>query len=245
MRLITTKEQLIQNIESVENYLADGTETEKETIRNLIRKGKCLVAYKVNTETRFAPSRFLGYVENQLSKHLKSNTKDGRETNVLINKELETKLISSEALENNYIKYCENLGVQPSNYSKRRYWFFELENDFVENKELDGLFPEGKIIERLHISRERSSKVVAIAKSNFELKHGRFFCQICKFDFEGKYGKVGADFIEAHHTIPVSEMKDNHLTSPDDIALLCANCHRMVHKRRPWLTMENLSKLLK
>ena len=30
-----------------------------------------------------------------------------------------------------------------------------------------------------------------------------------------------------------------------EIVMLCANCHRMVHKKRPWLTMTNLEMLLK
>ena len=245
MKLITTKDQLISNINTVENYFADGTDSEMETIRDLIRKGKCLVGYKVNNEIRFAPSRFLGYVNNKLTKHLNSSTKDGRETNVLISKVLKTKLFANENLEKRYIRYCKNIGVLPSNYKKRRYWLFELEKDFVENLESDGLFPEGKIVERIHKSRERNLKVIAIAKRNFKLLHGHLFCQVCGFDFEKKYGKTGTDFIEAHHTIAVSTMAENHQTSPDDIALLCANCHRVVHKKRPWLTMKKLNSLLK
>jgi len=246
MKLISNKEQLLANIETVENYLTEGDLFEKETIINLIRKGKCLVAYEVTNEIRFAPSRFLGYINNKIDTHQKSiRSTDGRETNVLINKVLDVKLLSNEEFEKKYIKYCLNLGAQPSNYSKRRYWYFELEKDFEENKIIEGLFPEGKIAERIHKSRERNSKVIELAKRNFKLKYGRLFCQVCKFDFEKKYGKIGSDFIEAHHTIPVSIMAENHMTSPNDIALLCSNCHKMVHKKRPWLSMDKLNSLLK
>ena len=65
------------------------------------------------------------------------------------------------------------------------------------------------------------------------------------FDFEKNYGDIGADFIEAHHTIPVSEMKENHMTSSEDFILLCSNCHRMIHKKEPWLSKDNLSELFK
>jgi predicted HNH restriction endonuclease len=248
MRLIKNLEQLISNIKSVENYFADGSENDKIQISGLISKGKCLVAYKVNSEIRFAPSRFLGYIDNELSKHIKSTKAksiDGRETNVLITRVLESKLHSNEELEVKYIQYCKNLGVEPSNYSKRRYWYFKLENDFTENKEVDGLFPEGKIVERIHKSRERNSRVIEIAKANFKLNHGKLFCQVCGFDFEKKYGKIGVNFIEAHHTIPVSSMAENHITAPEDIAMLCANCHRMVHKKRPWLTMSKITSIIK
>ena len=246
MKLISNKTHLVANIETVENYLTDGDLSEKNILLNLIRKGKCLVAYKVDKEYRFAPGRFLGYMDNQLNKHQKSHKEiDGRETNVLISRVLKEQPLTDAKLESKYIQYCVCLGVQPSAYSKRRYWFLELEEDFSENREMDGQFPEGKIVERIHKSRERNSKVVRLAKNNFKLKYGKLFCEVCKFDFEKKYGKVGSDFIEAHHTIPVSEMGENQLTSPDDFAMLCANCHRMAHKKRPWLSMKQLNKLIK
>lgn len=246
MRLITSEKQLVSNLEVVENYLAEGKAKEKQAITDLIRKGRCFVAYKSGNEYRFAPSRFLGYINNHLNKHYNHIKQlDGRLTNPAITKALQKKLIPSNSLDLKYIKYCKNLGAQPSQYSKRRYWVFELKEDFIANRDIDALFPEGKLVERIHLSRERNSKVVQLAKENFKAKHGRLFCQVCKIDFEKKYGKLGKDFIEAHHTIPVSEMEENHQTSPDEIAMLCPNCHRMAHKKRPWLSMKDLKSLLK
>ena len=245
MKLINDKPQIESNIRTIENYITDGTDVQKVEVLELIRRGKCLVAYKVGNETRFVPSRFIGYINNSLKKHNKNETKNGTETNPVISTALESKLLPSESLEKKYIQYCKNLGVEASNYSKRKYWYFELEEDFIENKEMEGEFPEGKVIERIHKSRERNSQVVEIAKRNFKLKNRRLFCEICGFDFKKIYGTLGENFIEAHHTIFVSDMKPNHLTTPDEIALLCSNCHRMVHKKRPWLTMNKLRTLLK
>jgi predicted HNH restriction endonuclease len=101
-----------------------------------------------------------------------------------------------------------------------------------------------KVVERAHKSRERNSEVVWIAKRNFKVKHGCLFCEVCGFDFEKHYGKLGCDYIEGHHTIPVSEMKPNHKTKPEDIAMVCSNCHRMLHKRRPWLSLGELKTIL-
>ncbi|WP_423911183.1 HNH endonuclease [Candidatus Spongiihabitans sp.] len=70
-------------------------------------------------------------------------------------------------------------------------------------------------------------------------------CACCGFDFFTTYGKIGRGFIEAHHTKPVSTLhEDGEETHLDDIALVCSNCHRMLHRRRPWLGMEDLSELL-
>ncbi|WP_305812275.1 MrcB family domain-containing protein [Photobacterium leiognathi] len=59
-----------------------------------------------------------------------------------------------------------------------------------------------------------------------------FTCKACGFDFEKKYGEVGKGFIEAHHLTPVSEIKGRKvgLDPVKDFAVLCSNCHRMIHK---------------
>jgi len=105
-------------------------------------------------------------------------------------------------------------------------------------------FPEGKEIERKHIFRERNQAVINVAKDSFKQKEGKLFCQICGFDFYEKYGEIGRDFIEGHHTIPISQLKGEVKTKVKDVALVCSNCHRMLHRRRPWLKMRELKRLI-
>ena len=107
-------------------------------------------------------------------------------------------------------------------------------------------FPEGKLKERLHKQRERSSSLIKAVKKEALDQHGKLECQCCGFDFEVKYGYLGREFIEAHHTKPVSELhQDGEKTQKEDIALVCANCHRMLHRKRPWIKMNELKKLTK
>lgn len=249
MGLIKNLKQLEQNINNVERYLAIGKEDEKIETQKLIKRGICFVAYSIGDEIRFAPSRFLGYSYNEIYKHLNS-VKDGKETNKVISEILHAKPVRDEKLEQKYFHYCSNLGIKPNktgNYgAPRRFWRLKLQVDFQDNDEMTtGEFPEGKVVERIHKARERNSQVVKIAKDNFKKTHTKLYCQACGFDFANKYGEIGKDFIEGHHTISVCDMTPVHRTRPEDIALLCANCHRMIHKRRPWLTMKDLSKLLK
>ena len=105
-------------------------------------------------------------------------------------------------------------------------------------------FTEGRRVERLHIARERNASLVETAKALMRARQGRLFCQVCQFDFETAYGAYGSGYIEAHHTIPVSLMDADASTRVEDIALVCANCHRILHRRRPWLGMKELSRLL-
>jgi 5-methylcytosine-specific restriction protein A len=246
--LITDIGELIQNIDTVEGYLAEGDDTERLEVSKLIKRGTCFVAYKIGNELRFAPSRFLGYESNKLFKHSTKDI-DGRDTNQAINRILDSRPVVNPALEKEYIKYCISLGIKPQPKGgayavARKYWKLNLEHDFRNNNELSGEFPEGKIVERTHKARERNTQVIQIAKENFKIRHGKLFCEVCGFDFERAYGQIGKDFIEGHHTIAVSEMQPDHKTKPEDIAMLCANCHRMVHKQRPWLTMDNLRLIL-
>ena len=107
-----------------------------------------------------------------------------------------------------------------------------------------GYFPEGREVERIHRTRERNPQVIAIAKKRFLSVNGRFSCDACGFDFEKTYGPIGRDFIEAHHTIPVSDLKRTQKTHPKDISMVCSNCHRMLHVRRPWLRVKDIRRLL-
>ncbi|MFS0689962.1 HNH endonuclease [Sporosarcina sp. 179-K 8C2 HS] len=106
-------------------------------------------------------------------------------------------------------------------------------------------YREGKSVLREHFTRERNRKLIEAAKESFLVKEGRLFCEACGFDFEETYGDLGEHFIEAHHTIPVSEMSEDHVSKVSDIILLCSNCHRMIHRRMPWLTVEELKDILK
>jgi 5-methylcytosine-specific restriction protein A len=74
---------------------------------------------------------------------------------------------------------------------------------------------------------------------------GALRCEACTFDFGLSYGARGKGFIEVHHALPVHQLRPGVKTKLSDLHLLCANCHRMVHAKRPWLTLDQLSECLK
>jgi predicted HNH restriction endonuclease len=65
------------------------------------------------------------------------------------------------------------------------------------------------------------------------------------YRFFARYGDIGKDFIECHHVIPVSELKPGMKTKLSDVVLVCSNCHRMLHRKRPWIRVDDLKALLK
>jgi 5-methylcytosine-specific restriction protein A len=99
---------------------------------------------------------------------------------------------------------------------------------------------EGKVSFRLHKTLERDRKVIALKKAAALKAYGKLECEGCGFDFAETYGPRGFGFIEAHHTNPVHAMVEGDVTTVDDLALVCSNCHRMIHKAKPWLTLDEL-----
>lgn len=116
-------------------------------------------------------------------------------------------------------------------------------NDYADGGDTE--FPEGKKVQRMHFGRERSVKLVRDAKRAFKERNGRLFCEVCAFDFAHTYGPAGSGFIEAHHIKAVSKLGSKAKSKMSDLAMVCANCHRMLHRQRPWKTPQQLRKTMK
>ena len=75
-------------------------------------------------------------------------------------------------------------------------------------------------------------------------------CCACGFCFLDRYGDLGRDFIEVHHVDQLAERSelewtDQLRTTVDRVAVVCSNCHRMLHRRRPAYTIEELRKSIR
>jgi len=104
--------------------------------------------------------------------------------------------------------------------------------------------PEGKERFRLHRSKERDATLSKKAKKKRLEQTGALRCEVCGFSFFDVYGDLGEGFIEAHHTIPLSELKAERKTKISELALVCSNCHRMLHRAKPALSVDQLRKLV-
>jgi|SRR5215217_261502 len=112
-------------------------------------------------------------------------------------------------------------------------------------EEEEQAFPEGRILYRMHRSRERNTALVRKAKATWVGVTDGTACRVCGFDFEVVYGDLGQGYIECHHNVPVSDLKRESRTLLRDLTPVCANCHRMLHRRRPWVSVEELSEILR
>jgi 5-methylcytosine-specific restriction protein A len=73
------------------------------------------------------------------------------------------------------------------------------------------------------------------------LEHYKYDCYVCGFNFSEAYGELGKQYIEVHHLKEISGIAEEYEIDPiKDLRPVCANCHRMLHKRRPVLSIEEL-----
>lgn len=101
---------------------------------------------------------------------------------------------------------------------------------------------EGARILAKHYRIERNLKVVAKKRSSVLKTTGTLACEVCNFDFHKFYGPYGLEFCEVHHLRPLGELDLGQIarTRLEDLAILCSNCHRMIHRSRPCLDIQEL-----
>lgn len=134
------------------------------------------------------------------------------------------------------IQVLENLGFD---------WVQERQPDRPDDGEVEDGFEalEGKEFLAQHLRRERSPKLVEAKKRGVLRTSGQLACEVCEFDFQRAYGSHGAGYIECHHTNPLALRDGESPTRLEDLALVCANCHRMLHCL-PLLSIDGLRRQL-
>jgi 5-methylcytosine-specific restriction protein A len=111
----------------------------------------------------------------------------------------------------------------------------DLDSAAVEGDEprTDDPFDEDHTRLRAHRRIERNPAVSKRVK-----KAQGLVCKACEFDFRSCYpGIERNEYIEAHHLVPIAELKGQKVKRDPfvDFAVLCANCHRMIHRSpEPW-----------
>ncbi len=86
--------------------------------------------------------------------------------------------------------------------------------------------------------RDRKNRELCIAA------HGTR-CSVCEMSFGSVYGEVAEGFIHVHHLHPLSEVKEVHLVDPvKDLRPVCPNCHAVLHRRNPVLSIDEVREML-
>lgn len=136
MKLVTEISQVAENIAELERGRSASDEASAEEYRSLIKRGTCFVPYASSEGLSFAPSRFVGYVENKLATHANNPDRDGRITNSALNKVFGSQPHSDASLEDRYLTFCARVGIQPAKSGAfgvaRKYWVTSEAIDILE-----------------------------------------------------------------------------------------------------------------
>ena len=116
----------------------------------------------------------------------------------------------------------------------------EVVKDAGEDSSGDDVFAEGKVVTETHVRRERDPK---LRKRLLEQrrKSGGLKCDVCGCTSSDHSPHLGEAVFESHHLVPLAAGQERK-TQLKDMSLLCANCHRMVHRAiaqtKRWLSIE-------
>lgn len=119
----------------------------------------------------------------------------------------------------------------------------------ASNDAAEFVAPHAEYSEGVRRSRESYFFVRNASLAKQAKKYYGYVCQACGFNFQAKYGTLGKDYIECHHLNPLSERPEEEWTQEvktklADVTVLCSNCHRMIHKRKPALSLGDLKQFI-
>ncbi len=113
--------------------------------------------------------------------------------------------------------------------------------DLSERNDDEKLTIEESKIRKLHTKFDRRGDLAFKVK-----KRKGYQCEACGFTFVSKYGTLGEKYIEAHHLVTFCKLAEGKtaLNIDKDFAVLCSNCHRMIHLLKDPSDITELKKII-
>lgn len=230
MEFVNSKDDIILNMNTLDQYLVSEMSQENEFARSLIRRGHCFIADDSTGTWRFYPSRFIGYANNSMEAHKANMEKDGRETNPIIKGILNQKDEPNDKLDVAYVDYCSEINIEPSKIN-RRFWCLDSldekqrasvrrgiariskkqETEFIDalDRELEELGIEGE--DRVALTKVR------VNQGLFRDKLLRRYNQCCLCGVQDEH------LLKASHIKPWSVCEKTEKLDVDNGFLFCPN----------------------
>ena len=118
-------------------------------------------------------------------------------------------------------------------------------SDTAEEKQYPYASVEGKRKLVKHVRRERDRRLASYKKASAQASGRPLTCEACLVSLKTLDAELGEASCEVHHAKPIGRMARPSETTLDDLHILCANCHRMIHRAEPFLTVEELRRRLR
>ena len=98
---------------------------------------------------------------------------------------------------------------------------------------------EGQRRLRIHYSRERKSQRHQKLRQ-FKKDNDALYCEACGITATNYTKEIQDSIFEVHHRIPLSAADGIIETKLEDLAVVCANCHRAIHSSKPMKEVDAL-----
>ena len=237
MELVSSEEDIRNNLVVFDQDLAKELDT-SGWYHERIQFGVNFISYKVGSEWRFAPSRYIGYKDNSMESHEGNQSKDGGKTNEKISEILKHEPESNDKKSDQFRKFANRYGISPHN---RPHKFWTLQSRKVE-KDHDSGTEDTHPEELPEVASLLEGATTTVCVNKFErnsqlreqcVQHWGCKCSVCDFDFSATYGEIGRGFIHVHHVVPLASIRNAHEVDPiKDLIPVCPNCHAMLHRSR-------------
>ena len=100
--------------------------------------------------------------------------------------------------------------------------------------------PEGNRRLTVHFRRERNHRLIQKKRDDVRRPDGHLECEVCKLVLPAAYPGLSGDLCEVHHRQPLANAAQPVMTRLEDLAVLCPNCHRAIHRTDPLLSVEEI-----
>jgi HNH endonuclease len=138
------------------------------------------------------------------------------------------------------LAHVAHIAIERSNTKQPNHRLWNLPSELITDDPAHTSFWEGSRTTVLVNRYERDPR----ARKNCIQKYGAV-CSVCGFDFAQRYGPIGVGFIHVHHIVSLSSVGRKYKVDPiADLRPVCPNCHEMLHRQNPPLSIEELKERL-
>lgn len=206
MGLVTSIEEIEKNFNVLQSAITDGDDRAIELLRN----GKSIVVGNMGGRLAFAPSRFLGYQDNDIDQHIEERSnRDGKETNPAIKKALGVEKSQNAPAESEFLRYCSNLGISPP-ANRRRYWVLPDASTLLD---LEAVEHDASVGETERVQLQKARLGQGNFRAKLEAKWGSCCVTGCKI----------REVLRASHIKPWKDCNNGERLDGDNGLLLVAN----------------------
>lgn len=89
-----------------------------------------------------------------------------------------------------------------------------------------------------HLRRERDASIAGAKRKAVWDTHGKLSCESCDFSTQDVFRGLEGEVCEIHHRLPLAFASEPVSTTLSDLAVLCPNCHRAIHRTKPLMSVE-------